>query len=785
MVSLDQKGLHELEAKCTQESSPRCQVLCPFNVDVRGMLKAVGSGRLREARKLLQRTMPMPSIFGRICDHPCEGGCLRADLGGSLAVGSVENWLVSRTGFQMGGLPIPPKKFTMAVIGLGPAGLSCAADLAGKGYRVTCYHTGEPRDALLRLFPRLGDCWDEEHGPHEDWDRLAPKVAFRQVDSLDAALIGEAAKSHDAVFIDAGVCGEAPERSACDPVSFLWKDNICAGGWNAATPTGDTFCSPSRAGGEGHEAALSMVRIVTKVSLTASRERDERSPYTPLEGIGAVPRVIPANGSSFTDEEAKKEASRCLECQCLICQKACVYMQKYKGYPRVFARRITNNLTIAQGIHEGNDLINACALCGQCEEFCPGHFSMADVCLLAREEQVRKNFMPESAFEFAMEDMDSASGEACHLLLPGVKSGSPKYVFFPGCQLSGCRPEQVSAVYDFLNGHLGGGTGIYLSCCGIPARWAGEKARFAAHVDKMKAELRELGNPVVVTACSTCLNVFRDFFPEYTSTSLWEVLDGMQLPSGGGKEHAADLPDSLVCQDPCTARRNESWQKSVRSLAAKCGVKVTEPLLTGRLTACCGYGGNQWCSDPELSDMMAEDRAKGLGGPALASCIMCRERMASTGLPIWHLLDILPFGQAKPGAGASPATGLSQRRANRAKLRRMMLKELRGESVPEPQPAARVVYSTEMLAKLEAKHILQEDVEATLAYGKSSGSYFVDEESGHHLTSWRPRKVTFWVEYTEQEDGSFLVYDAWCHRMIVPGAGGVKASSAVADRQEK
>ena len=72
-------------------------------------------------------------------------------------------------------------------------------------------------------------------------------------------------------------------------------------------------------------------------------------------------------------------------------------------------------------------------------------------------------------------------------------------------------------------------------------------------------------------------------------------------------------------------------------------------------------------------------------------------------------------------------------------------------------------------AAREAKHILQEDVEATLAYGKSSGSYFVDEESGHHLTSWRPRKVTFWVEYTEQEDGSFLVYDAWCHRMIVPG----------------
>ena len=56
MVTLDQKGMHELEARCSQDSPPRCQVLCPFNVDARGVLKQLGAGNLREARRLLPRS---------------------------------------------------------------------------------------------------------------------------------------------------------------------------------------------------------------------------------------------------------------------------------------------------------------------------------------------------------------------------------------------------------------------------------------------------------------------------------------------------------------------------------------------------------------------------------------------------------------------------------------------------------------------------------------------------------------------------------------------------------
>ena len=60
----------------------------------------------------------------------------------------------------------------------------------------------------------------------------------------------------------------------------------------------------------------------------------------------------------------------------MICVRECVYLQKYKGYPRLYARQIHNNASIVKGLHTANAVINGCALCGQCEELCPENFSM-------------------------------------------------------------------------------------------------------------------------------------------------------------------------------------------------------------------------------------------------------------------------------------------------------------------------------------------------------------------------------------------------------------------------
>ena len=790
-IVFDQKGMHALEARCTQENPPRCQVACPFNLDVRSVMTCLAKGNAREARRLVQRFLPLPGIFAHICDHPCETMCLRESLGGSLNVGEIERFLVREVEAPLERSYVRKKSQRMAVIGAGVAGLVCAYDLAAKGFQVDVYHTGEPEYALKERFPNLD--WEAANGPSAEWEKLCAKVAFLKVESLDAGLLTELVVSYEAIFVDAS-CGEfGISRNACNATSLVYEEGfagrVVAGGWI------DAAFSASRAGGEGRKGALTMERMASGVSLTAARDRETRSPAMQLDGMEEAARVCPAKGG-YTKEEAVREASRCLDCRCDICVKACAYMQKYQGYPKVFGRRIFNNLSIAQGIRKANTLINSCALCGQCEELCPDGFSMKDLCLAAREELVRQGFMSKSAFEFALEDMEQASGNECLFVHEGYGEKAPKYVFFPGCQLAGARPGQVADVYDFLCKGLRGGVGVYLSCCGIPAHWAGEKELFARHTGQMRERLAALGHPTVIAACPSCLNVFKEYLPEVEVTSLWEVLDGMELVSWV-RARENTVPDTLLIHDPCAARHNTAWQDAVRSLAQKCGLTVLEPKHSRETTACCGHGGNQWCADHEAARAMARKRAGDLGGPSLASCIMCRENLASQGLPTWHLLDILPIGEGK--MAPYPATSLSQRRAGRIEARRIFVRKLDKEEMHREEHKVRLRFARTFpvrqnegvvgkgsrareaacLAVLEARQILLNDVEETIFVCESEGRFFVHPKTGHRLASHRPRTVTFWVEYHAEEDGAghtYVVHDAWCHRTLVPGAGGMKVN---------
>ena len=548
----------------------------------------------------MQRSLPLPGIFAHICDHPCETMCLRESLGGPLNVGEIERFLVREVEAPLERSYVRKKSQRMAVAGAGVAGLVCAYDLAAKGFQVDVYHTGEPEYALKERFPNLDWDWVAANGPSAEWEKLRAKVAFHKVESLDAGLLTELVLSYEAIFVDAS-CGEfGIARELCDATTLVYEEGfggrVVAGGWC------DAVFSTARAGGDGRKGALTMERMADGVSLTAARERETRSPAMQLDGMEEAARVCPAKGG-YTKEEAVREASRCLDCRCDICVRACAYMQKYQGYPKVFARRIFNNLSIAQGIRKAkrrifnnlsiaqgirkaNTLINSCALCGQCEEMCPDGFSMKDLCLAAREELVRQGFMSKSAFEFALEDMEQTSGNESFFVHEGYDGKSPRYVFFPGCQLAGARPKQVADVYDFLGKGLQGGVGVYLSCCGIPAHWAGEKEYFARHVQQMKEKLASLGNPTVIAACPSCLNVFKEYLSEAEVISLWEVLDGMELGSRESvRARENTVPDTLVIHDPCAARHNTAWQKAVRSLAKKCGITVREPKHTRETTA--------------------------------------------------------------------------------------------------------------------------------------------------------------------------------------------------------
>lgn len=763
---MEQADLRSWERQCTQDDMPKCRAACPLQMDVRPFLERMAHGDVPGARKVLERHLPLPGVLGRICEHPCETACVRQELGGALAVGALERACVSRCAQQTRNLPRPPKSKKVAVLGDGMAGLVAAWDLSRKAYPVELFYSGgHPGEALLAAFAALPP--EALDGELEAMRKSGVTLIRRE---LDAALFEEA-QAYDAVFVDVSSApGLAPaSRDAVDSVTLNaagGSERVCFGGW----PSEDGKPVPVAWAAEGRRAAMTLERFMTGVSLTASRENEGASAtrlHTPIDGLAPLQRLEPEHpGEGYSLEEAKAEAGRCLQCECLICVRECLYMQKYKGYPRAYARQMYNNAAIVKGHHQANTMINSCTLCGQCEVLCPEGFSMADLCLSFRRDMVRRGMMPPSAHEFALEDMAASNGPECALAFAGVDAERCAHVFFPGCQLAGARGEQVLAVYETLRKGLGD-VGLLLQCCGVPAQWAGEEKLFAETVGALKAAWESLGRPRVIAACASCCKALREALPEMPVVSLWEVLDEECATLPPCQEPCCGGVPTLSIHDPCSARHDEAWLRSVRSLLSKRGIAFEEPRLSGETTPCCGYGGLTWNVDPRLASDIAADRAGQLAHDAVTSCIMCRERLAAEGKPSLHMLDLLYPGGSLHAAATAKASGLSARRAGRAALRAEVLRRYRGEPVAEA-PDDGVFIAPDVLEKMEERHILREDAVRVVRHAENSGDAFLNRDNGHFLASLRPLRVTFWVEYSV-EGGVYVVHDAYCHRMEVPG----------------
>ena len=135
-----------------------CMAACPAGTDIRGYNALVQQGKLEEAAKKLRQTNPFPGITGRICFHPCEKECARNAVDGAVNINAVEQFL--------GDLGLPEEQpairhtAKVAVVGSGPAGLSCACFMARMGYPVTVFEAAPHPGGMLRYgipayrFPR-------------------------------------------------------------------------------------------------------------------------------------------------------------------------------------------------------------------------------------------------------------------------------------------------------------------------------------------------------------------------------------------------------------------------------------------------------------------------------------------------------------------------------------------------------------------------------------------------------------------------------------------------------
>jgi glutamate synthase (NADPH/NADH) small chain len=226
--------------RCIQCGDPFCLNKCPLHNYIPQWLKSISEKDLEFAFKLSNEPSPFPEVMGRVCPHDrlCEGDCTLNDGHGAITIGSVETH-ITEAGFKAGFKPDFPGITTdkkVAIIGSGPAGLSCATYLLRSGIAVTMYERNDKAGGLLTYgIPNF---------------KLDKKVVDRRVKLLQEAGLElvlncevgrdidfeEIASKHDAMFIgvgatkakSAGLAGESAPNvyAAMDYLTNIQRKNF-------------------------------------------------------------------------------------------------------------------------------------------------------------------------------------------------------------------------------------------------------------------------------------------------------------------------------------------------------------------------------------------------------------------------------------------------------------------------------------------------------------------------------------------------------------------------------
>ena len=232
----DEEAKQEAE-RCLHCKIPKCVEGCPVNIMIPDFIAAIKENDIKKAYDIINESSSLPAICGRVCpqEKQCESKCVRGIKGESISIGSLERY-VADTAMKNNFAAVvskKKKKEKIAIIGSGPAGLTCAGELAKAGFNVTIYEVLHKAGGVLTYgIPEF---------------RLPKKVVEQQVDSLkqlgveiklnipvgNAITLDEIQEEYDAVFIATGaglpkfmgIEGEDGNQVNTTVTSFIIQNN--------------------------------------------------------------------------------------------------------------------------------------------------------------------------------------------------------------------------------------------------------------------------------------------------------------------------------------------------------------------------------------------------------------------------------------------------------------------------------------------------------------------------------------------------------------------------------
>ena len=639
---------------------------------------------------------------------------------------------------------MPQSKGRIAVVGAGPSGLACMKHLASRKYEVTVF---EKTDRI---------------GGHL-WQKLSPQVFLSDIETqhqglsfeikLGVEVTANPPQGYDAVYIATGGGGKCFQAKSGPP---FWIPGESPGVFSGGNMLGADTVSAIAAGLEAATAIESYLQtgIMPQPRVCQSR-------LTPDQRLlSRTTPQMPPPAAEYTEEQARQEAKRCLECGCRSCFSGCKMLSSYKKpIRRVYDEASMASLpTSVDGTaSQGKRMVSSCNQCGLCKTVCPQGIDIGNVLLESRRALIKNNAMPWVFHEYWLRDMSFAASEDALLAAPAPGEERCRYLFFPGCQLSAADPDLTKATYEALLKQYSS-IGIFLGCCGVPALWSGEQSLFEEHIHELIRRWEGLGRPIILTACPNCQKVFQQYAPELQVRSVVQYW----LDNGGPVPFWPEALTVSVC-DPCGARGDHDLQESVRQIVLNSGLGLRELEENRDDARCCSFGGHIYPANPGLAREIIEERVAENDLPYIVYCSNCKDVYTAKKKKTIHILEILLGRHDQDYRPPTP----TQRKQNRIRLRSRILNDFWSKTaLPAQTQAPVLIYAEGVKEKLAKELMLEEDVLQAVLHGETTGEKIEDPLNRRFFASDRIGHCTIWVEYAAVKDG-FTIFDVYCHRMEI------------------